>query len=153
MQPSFVKLYHGTTDDKLSSIRKRGLVAGRGFGADKWAEERHWSLAEQTKQTPLSVYVTPEPSYAAQFANYAADVVPGSKPVVIELHVPRDVFERSFVKDEQSEDDSPAFRTEHTIPPAYIVGSYRCSRLDMGALEEIHELTWALEHAGLRHAT
>jgi len=109
--------YHGTADVLIPSIKTEGLIPGKGKGADAWSELHTGQPANVGfRAAKPGVYIAGK-EQAEQFAKLAAEVNPGSKPVLIKLAIP------STIKLERDE-RMPFWNASvvHApIPPQYIV--------------------------------
>lgn len=130
-------LFHGTSSQAFESIRKHGLVPRGSPGADEWLmrdfaddlkahgapiglDEIRASQARIDTDEPgraASVYITPHPKLARDFAGFAAHVT-HSEPVVLEIRVPPNAM--GFKADEMA--PGGGMRFEGKIPGDWIVG-------------------------------
>lgn len=112
------RVFHGTCDSFVRSIKSVGLEPGRGNGADAWAAANGFNnLVEAAKLKPPSVYVTNDRFWAEQFANLVA-LHNSCRPRVLEFEIPSEHFEAHFVSDEQTADAESgerAYRSERTV--------------------------------------
>ena len=120
-EQEMLNLYHGTASDALRSIAREGLVPGKGQGGDAAAIAAglHGIAVHSLIARPKSTYFTTSERDAKFFAMIAAAVNPGSKPVVLQVRVPRALAD-TFKADELNKLDGVALRDEKPLPPKYI---------------------------------
>lgn len=106
-------LYHGTTRDKLASIKARGLVPCASHGADYIV-----GGAQRFGYRSAAVYADEQRNVASDFAKMLAAYT-GAEPCVIEFRVPRD----KAVPDEKAtpEDGYKAWKIFDVVPPSAIL--------------------------------
>lgn len=134
MTDNHVTVYHGTTAKAAEHIKLEGIKPGLGTGADKWAKTHGFNPAGGHKKRKASVFVSLLTQQSIGYANYAA-VANKDDPVVLTLKVPKEDFDKAFIADEASDarvlGDKPIdFRTEHSIPPAWIVDAVTVEKRD-----------------------
>lgn len=114
-------VYHGTASQALASIKEKGLIARGSTGADQWAKEAGYPQYEwDAGDRPQSVFVTKNVNDALMFARYAADVNPGSEPVVLKVRVPGSEVTR--LKTDEKFTGVGAYRYPDHIKPEWIKG-------------------------------
>lgn len=140
---SFLTVWHGTSSKNLASIREHGLTLNHyGSGADHWAELNLGRRAvEGFKARPPAVYVSPNPLYAAQFAEYATQVN-GGNPVVLKIDVPETEGAHSFEVDTKSnwdyEHDMPlGMSRDKPIPAKWISAAIELPRLPLAEASSV----------------
>lgn len=123
-----ITVYHGTTRVLLQSIKKHGLVPSalqeeiigkNALGSDAWAEKYGMDIQRfNIGDRALSVYITPNPRTAADFAGYASEVN-NSEPVILKLKIPKEKAKDIFV-DELSGEVMDAYRFKGHVTPDMI---------------------------------
>jgi hypothetical protein len=123
-----ITVYHGTTRVLLQSIKKHGLVPSalqekiigkNALGSDAWAEKYGMDIQRfNIGDRALSVYITPNPRTAADFASYASEVN-NSEPVILKLKIPKEKAKDIFV-DELSGEVMDAYRFKGHVTPDMI---------------------------------
>ena len=115
-------VYHGTSDKMLKAIQQNGLVPKGGKGADAWLKDEMPERLEPVRLLDTliegrqaSVFTTTQERNADLFAQYASDVN-RSKPVVLEINIPKDDVFKHLKLDELSH----GMRFEGKIPPEWI---------------------------------
>ena len=105
--------YHGTDIFSAQRIAKEGLLPGSKAGVSR--RFSGYKLEE--------VYTTPEKEWAKGWANMAVygkgKISPGNKPVVLEVTMPKKVFEKSLIKRGTEKGGAEEF-TFRKIEPKYI---------------------------------
>ena len=119
---AMVTAYHGTSSAVLKSIAEEGLIPGKGQGADAWARKTDPNFPDTSFRKP-SVFLTGSFKTAARFAQFAATVNPGSKPIMLRLSLPT-AMAKGFKPDEMG-GYLDAVRSEDPIPAKYITGYLR----------------------------
>jgi hypothetical protein len=104
-----IDVYHGTASGLLSSILEKGLVPGGAVGSDRWANmHRRYSIVDASAdKRPTSVYLVKQPILSHIYAQHAAEMNPGSRPVVVHLKLPNDIAAR--MKSDELDDDAHRF--------------------------------------------
>lgn len=111
------RFFHGTSSKAVESIMEKGLVPQGGPGGDAWASGKGMTVSGFTiGDRAASVYVTPDPDFAKDFALYAAEVT-GSRAALLEVRIPADRAPDIFY-DERSTGGGVRFKG--TIPPEWI---------------------------------
>jgi hypothetical protein len=132
-----VTVYHGTTDKYLPSIKRYGLIPNKSKGSDAWAALHTLDVANKSAKRPRSVYVSKAPDFAAQFANYSAEVN-GGKPVLLELKVPKRAW-ASFKPDEFSDESDGIqlnWRREKALPARWLAA---VKPAKLNAIQELNQ--------------
>jgi DNA topoisomerase-1 len=101
--------FHGTSSQAAEKIMKEGLIPKGSKGADAWLlEVAHDDISSmQLDDRELSVFITQQFGTAEEYADYAAEVNPGSKAVVLRVDVPKSELSKLTV-DEFSADPTGA---------------------------------------------
>lgn len=107
-------LYHGTTKQALTHIRKEGLIPGKGHGADEAAGNFFVDMGEGRD---ASIYMTTSPKVAQWFATFTAKEL-HAKPVVLEIKMPKKLYSQA-VRDEEF-GARTGVRLKGAIPAKYI---------------------------------
>lgn len=128
---------HGTTEEVLDEIRKRGLVAKGRAGGDAWLKKHHPgadALTMEIGSRSKSVFVTMDREEAEYYARIAAKQR-GGHPIVLGIRIPRAEFDASVAVDEANlvpqtvgtgyESQVTAFRFRGRIKPEWIIGARR----------------------------
>ena len=111
-----VVLYHGTTDAALDAIKRDGIKAGAGKGAD---QSQPLSVATFGGRD-ASVYMIGDPEHAEIFAEMVARAR-NAKPIVLEVKIP--TAEAARLKTDELAEDADrllAVRLESVIKPEWI---------------------------------
>lgn len=96
-------VFHGTSSAALASIKKNGLIPHAGKGGDEYWKMSHGHefTNSEIRANPTiigdrkaSVYLADTPEHANTFARFATEVNPGSRPVILEVDIPKAVAER-----------------------------------------------------------
>lgn len=105
-----VTIFHGTEDQVVRSIKRNGIVFTENAATDRdtWQDEERSGF----------IFATTDFDKACAYAYNAADVASfGSKPRVLEVKIPKEVFDKA--KDDDMEANSKMF--SETIKPEWIV--------------------------------
>ena len=116
---SVLKLYHGTSADRVDSIKAKGLLPKLGGGADDWARAQGEAMPERAHKCNGDVCLAMMQRYAAKFARLVARTR-GSSPVVIELEIPLAEFENLKMAPDFDSPPFMAVRTPDVVPPKWI---------------------------------
>lgn len=117
-------LYHGTSSVNLACIKSVGLEPGHAKGGDQWANEHHMSVGRTSVKRGPQVFVALDKEKAEDFANIAAEEM-GGEPIIIVLHVPKEVF-ATFAVDE-------LFQRDRYSPPE----AWRAPRIPAECIGEV----------------
>jgi hypothetical protein len=122
-----IDVYHGTASGLLSSILEKGLVPGGAVGSDRWANKhRRYSIVDASaEKRPTSVYLVKEPILTHVYAQHAAEMNPGSRPVVLHLKLPSDIAARM----KSDELDNDAHRFEGVIKAEWIAAIIKLTNI------------------------
>lgn len=113
--------FHGTSAAAIQSIMQKGLVPKGGTGADAWAHQHNpLTTLDLGDSRRASVYITPRPSLAKDFAELAGQVT-GSPPAILKVTIPK--AELSHITPDERmgfADPTSALRYIGTIKPEWI---------------------------------
>lgn len=115
--------FHGTMSQAADAIKREGLIARKGKGGDAW---NNYEFAQGRE---ASVFFSDQERVAILFARIAAQMNPGTSPVVVELDIPRDEYKKSVVEDERAAfSGALAEQRFDRVPKEWVkrVGAVRC---------------------------
>ena len=122
--------YHGTTTKVIDSIKRDGLIPGRGEGGYEFAKQHGFGIAKLDAECGgcrSSVYLTTNEALARDFAERTVTKVQkGGKPVVVHVRLPAREMARLVIDgqwaDTESERWGNGFRYPGVIKPSWIKG-------------------------------
>jgi hypothetical protein len=103
----------------VPSALQEKIIGKNALGSDAWAEKYGMDIQRfNIGDRALSVYITPNPRTAADFASYASEVN-NSEPVILKLKIPKEKAKDIFA-DELSGDVMDAYRFKGHVTPDMI---------------------------------
>ena len=107
----------------LSGIREKGLVPAGAKGGDQWARIHRKSgiVDASADKRPRSVYLVDHAALSHVYAEHAAEMHPGSTPIVLRFQLPRLVADRL----KTDELDEEARRYEGVLKSDWIIAVMR----------------------------
>jgi hypothetical protein len=106
--------FHGTVESARDSIREKGLVPAGGKGGDAWAAEQEGIREYAVGDRIGSVFMARDSLSAIEYANFASQMNPGSRGLILAVKVP------AGTKLKNDEHEAAGVRYKGTIPPSWI---------------------------------